>query len=110
MRLCDGLNRAAGAETSAEGDGIRPQMRGRWEGAVSGFRRVGSAMVISGPPVFSQEHPDPGWSPCLDIPWDQQARWQAIGNLPVPVGGLQPKKPRLAAHHAKSSGFANHGP
>ena len=38
---------------------------------------------------------DPGWSPCLNIPWDQPARWQAIGIPPVPVGGLQMKIPAL---------------
>ena len=38
---------------------------------------------------------DPGWSPCLDIPWDRPARWQAIGTPPVPVGGLQMKTPAL---------------
>ena len=38
---------------------------------------------------------DPGWSPCLNIPWDQPARWQAIGTPPVPVGGLQMKTPAL---------------
>ena len=30
MMLSDGLNRAAGAESSAESDRIRPQMRGYW--------------------------------------------------------------------------------
>ena len=38
---------------------------------------------------------DPGWSPCLDIPWDRPARWQAIGTPSVPVGGLQMKTPAL---------------
>ena len=38
---------------------------------------------------------DPGWSPCLNIPWDRPARWQAIGTPPVPVGGLQMKTPAL---------------
>ena len=38
---------------------------------------------------------DPSWSPCLNIPWDRPARWQAIGTPPVPVGGLQMKTPAL---------------
>ena len=38
---------------------------------------------------------DPGWSPCLSIPWDRPARWQAIGTPPVPVGGLQMRNPAL---------------
>ena len=38
---------------------------------------------------------DPGWSPCRNIPWGRPAPWQAIGTLPVPVGGLQMKTPAL---------------
>ena len=38
---------------------------------------------------------DPGWSPCLGIPWGRPARWQAIESLSVPVGGLQMKTPAL---------------
>ena len=38
---------------------------------------------------------DPGWSPCLGIPWGRPARWQAIESLSVPVGGLQMKPPAL---------------